>query len=56
MPEAAASPLPGATEGGGEDEALPPGWASRLTSKGKVMYYNEADGRTSWSIAKIPKD
>jgi hypothetical protein len=50
-PEAAASPSAAAAE-----EVLPAGWASRLTSKGKTMYYHETDGRTSWSIAKIPKD
>ena len=55
-PEAAASPSPAVNVGGGEEEELPTGWASRLTSKGKRMYFNEADGRTAWSIAKIPKD
>ena len=51
----APAPAAGGQEGEGEEEDLPPGWASRLTSKGKKMYFHE-DGRTTWSRAKIPTD
>jgi hypothetical protein len=53
---AASGPEEGAGGEGGDEERgeeLPPGWASKLSKKGKRFYYNAETKETAWSIAKI---
>jgi hypothetical protein len=41
---------------GGEEDGLPSGWRQRISSKGKVFYYNPKTKETAWSKEKIPKE